>query len=283
MRSSVLPLALTFLALGAAARAQDPVTTTEAKATTLPAARSVVDRYLATSGRSAHLAEVRSIQSEGKIVVEGQGIEGTIRTVQSRPNKFLTVAELAGLGETRQGYDGKIGWITQALMGPSLLEKESLMQMRAEASFDAQLYGPEHVASMEVLGVKTFGGKECYELRVELAPTPEDAAQGLDPEKTKPFRESLQYFSVEDGLLVGSSAQQAAPTGAVAVTSQVSDYQEFGGLLFPMRLEQRFQGVTVVVTFEKISLEPVADEVFALPQEIQALLPKPPAAGGGDR
>ena len=282
--SSSLPLALTLLVLGTTPplRGQDPVATTEAKATTLPAARAVVDRYLAASGRAAHLAEVRSIQSEGTLVIEGRALEGTIRTLQSRPNKYLNVATITAYGETRQGYDGKVGWVEQAGTG-SVLEKEPLMQLRGEASFDGQLYGPEHVASMEVLGSKTFAGQECYEVRIELAPTPEDAAEGLDPEQTKPFRESLQYFSIEDGLLVGSTARQATPTEAVTVTSTLSDYKEFGGILFPTRMVQEFQGNKVVVTYHTVSLEPVADEAFALPPKIQALLPKPGAEGGGDR
>ena len=65
----------------------------------------------------------------------------------TRPNKMITRAKLAGIGEMEQAYDGKIAWSIDPITGPSMVSGKGLAERADEAWFDA----PLHAAPLEAL------------------------------------------------------------------------------------------------------------------------------------
>ena len=83
-----------------------------------------------------------------------------------------------------------------------------------------------------------------------------------------------QYFTVESGLMIGRDAVQKTPMGDIPVTSTISEYKEFAGTMIPTRTADSMMGMQQIVTIDDVSFEPVADDVFALPAAVAALVEK---------
>jgi hypothetical protein len=127
-----------------------------------------------------------------------------------------------------------------------------------------------HIVSFETVGQRDFEGKTCYEVKVT----------------TKWDEEYTEYYDIETGLLAGSVRSQESPMGAIVATNVVVEYQDFGGIMVPIKAVQRAMGIESVVTITSIEYDVVDESVFELPADIQALLegqPKDTTASGAGR
>ena len=155
------------------------------------------------------------------------------------------------------GYNGEVGWSTDAMTGPRLLQSGELQQLAEESDYYSDLHESEAIASMETLEQVEFAGQPTYKLRVEYASG----------------RETFEYYNVDTGLRVGAEGVQESLMGSLNVLTVLDDYTQFGDVLVPRRMSQEFgPGQTVVVTIETVEFGNVDAEIFALPAEIQALL-----------
>jgi hypothetical protein len=164
--------------------------------------------------------------------------------------------DIPGFGTVRNGYDGTVGWSINPAMGPMVLDGNQLAQMRQQADFFGPLNIEAYVDSAEVVGEEQFEGKTCQEVRVV----------------TKWGEEYVEFYEVATGLAVGSIRSQESPMGAMETTTVLSDYKDFGGILAPSRMVQRVMGMEQIITVTAIDYDAVDPAVFALPDEITALL-----------
>jgi hypothetical protein len=70
----------------------------------------------------------------------------------------------------------------------------------------------------------------------------------------------------------GNERTQASPMGEVPTTTVLSDYKDFDGLLAATKTVQRIMGVEQVITIAEVTNMELTDDVFALPEEIKALM-----------
>ncbi|MGD8699087.1 MAG: hypothetical protein PVJ43_07335 [Gemmatimonadales bacterium] len=222
----------------------------------LPSGQEVIDRFVeAIGGEQAILAQGPQT-AKGRVEVPAQGIAGDMQIYQAPPNKMYTRIDFAGIGSIRAGYNGEVGWMIHPAMGPMILEGKMLDQTRHQADVAASLHPETLIAAVETVEKVDFEGEPCYKLKVT----------------TRWDEEYFEYFSVATGLMVGAERSQASPMGEVPATTVVSDYQEFAGVRSPRKSVQRVMGMEQVITvLEVADMEP-ADTLFAIPEEIKALL-----------
>jgi hypothetical protein len=142
------------------------------------------------------------------------------------------------------------------LAGPSLQTGRELIETKDDAYFDGQLYGPDYVKEMTVLGRQPFEGGEAYRVKVVLL-------SGT---------EQMVYFDTATGLLRGSESQRATPQGVVPTTHVVKEWKKFGALMQPSTIIERGLGLESVVTITSIEYDNVKDVEFDPPAEVKALI-----------
>ena len=83
--------------------------------------------------------------------------------------------------------------------------------------------------------------------------------------------EYTEFFSVGTGLLVGVKMNASSQIGSVPVTTAVSEYKTFGGVLVPTITRQRMMGLESVTTITAVSYDAIDPKTFELPPAIAAL------------
>lgn len=243
-------LAALVLILPASVHAQD--------AGKLPTAQEVIEKYVNAIGGKEAFAKRQSVQSKGTLNLPAQGLKGSIEILSARPNKLLINIDLPGIGMSKTGYDGKVGWTSSPIAGPALMEDKQLGEFKEQADFDSDLHDAGRYSSMEVSGPVDFEGKKCYALKLV----------------SKSGRESTEFFDAESGLMLGSESTEASPAGDLKVTTLLSDYEKKGDLLVATKTTQKISGIDMSMEMTEFEFDKVDPKAFDLPEEIKALVKK---------
>lgn len=245
-RRALLSLLAVWL-VPAAAGAQD-----------LPPARQLVDRYIEQIGGREALLARKSTHTTGTFSMPAMGLSGDLEVFAADPDKQVMRVVIAGIGEIRTGYDGEVGWTTNPMEGPRIIEGEELAQLKDEAATAGTLRDPSLVESLETIEKTNMNGQDCYKVRVLW----------------KSGRETFDCYSVETGMIVAMQQKNVSNMGVIDVTLLVNDYKEFGGLKLPSRMVQQMMGMEQVMTITSVTYDTVDPSVFELPAEIKALVNK---------
>lgn len=244
-------LALVWLGLGMAFAQEKAASETKE----MPSARAVIDRYVTAIGGKEAFKKYKSVKIDGKTEVTGQGIGGTMSLATAIPNKMLLTINLAGIS-VKTGFDGKVGWSMNPLLGPSLVEGKPIEELKRQADFFAILHEPDRYASITNFGKVNFEGEDCYKIVL----------------KHKDNSEVTEFYSIETGLQKGQIATEQSEFGAVTVTGINHEHKKFGDVMIPSKVTQKMSGLGQTMTIESVEFDTVPDEAFALPAEIKALL-----------
>ncbi len=219
-----------------------------AAAQELPAARTVLDRYVeAIGGRE----RAQGFQSRRlAYTVEAAGNTMNVEAVQRRPNLQLATM-VTPMGEIRSGYDGTTAWVVSP-GGPMILEGAPADDVRARSGFDTDVLFDGY-PTMETTGRAEFAGKACWKVRMT-------SASGVT---------SSRCFDVATGLMVAVETEQ----NGVPVTVVYDEYREFDGLKYPSRFTSSAMGQEAVTTLVSVSHADVPVAEFALPDAVKALRP----------
>jgi hypothetical protein len=223
----------------------------------LPAARSLIDRYVqAIGGRDAVLRH-NTIRYVGTFEVPAAGVKGDLSVVQAAPNKTAMTMTMPGMGQMSQGYDGTVGWSVNPMQGPRVLEGKELEQLREDAGPAAMLRSPDRIRSAETIELTTMGGQSCYKVKITY----------------HSGRESFDCYSPETGLLVATIQKQETPMGTIEVTTLTSDWKDFGGLKSATRLRQQMMGQEQVITIDRLEFDRPEDaKAVELPEQVKPLV-----------
>ena len=231
-----------------------------ARPVNLPSAREILERYAKAIGGAEAFKGIKSQRAEGVVEMPGANIKGKLDTFAMRPNKLAIKMEMPGIGQFTTVYNGTNGWMDTAVTGPMLLPDKMLQQVSAQADFDYALHDLTNYTTAEVVGIEEFAGEECYQVKLVH----------------KSGFESTEYFSKESGLLLGFTATQESPFGAVTGTTEVGDYKKFGEVTLPARTSQKVGGVETVMTITDMEFNNVDPEVFEPPAAVKTLLESKP-------
>lgn len=222
----------------------------------LPAAQAIIDKSIEATGGRAAMANINSIHMKGTITIPANGMSGSIEMWGAKPNKMLVKNVIEGIGDTAEGFDGTTAWTNSPMTGPMLITGDQLKQRMNDANFEAMLNPSLRYSAMKTLEKTTFDGKEAYKLSMTR----------------KEGGEDIDFYEVATGLKIGSITTRKGPMGDITVTTVVSDYQKFDGVLQPTKMKQSITGIDIVTTFSTVEFNKVDPAIFALPAEIKALV-----------
>lgn len=231
----------------------------ESSADNLPLPSVLIEKYInAIGGEQAIKAHtVKTIN--GKMIIKVMGIEGNLKVVAQVPNKMKTTVELGQYGKSLSGYDGKIGWSMDPMSGNRILEGEALKQMISRADFYGNnLHLSKDAVKMEtVQSIPSDNGEQFKVLLVN--------SNG---------EEKYLYFSKETGLLSGIDMMELSSMGKVPTQIRLSNYVETDGVKTSRTIKSTQNGVETIIQIDSASYDPISENAFDLPTEIQSLVTK---------
>lgn len=243
-----------FLALlGLAAGLAAPISV-EAQDT--PPAQEIIDRYVeAIGGRDAAVSS-QATRSSGSFSIPAMGVTGELESVETPQGATAMRVTIPGMGDILSGYTGEVGWSTDPMTGPRLLEGGELDAMREQAHplyavRDASLF-----ESIETTGEDSYDGEACWNVHFVWMSG----------------RETTECFSKESGLVIAQTTAQESPMGTVDVTSRLSDYQRFGDVLVATTVRQSMMGQEQVLQITEVEFGSVDQSLLEVPEAIQTLI-----------
>lgn len=254
--------ALALASLIAFAPAAPAATAPAATPSPRDGAKAVLQRYLDACGGLKAIAARKSWLFDADIAIPAQNLKGTVKAWQAQPDRMLVVADLPGVGKIEQGYDGKVGWSRDPLMGSRYIEGKELDQLLNQptdltkfADLDATF------KSMALEGRKDWQGQQVDVVQLE----------------TKGGSAVTAYFDPASGLQVGMEMKVTTPLGEMPTTWRMSEYKTFGGLMLPARISQSTMGMEQLLTIRDVSFDLAAEALpsFSPPKDFAA---KPAAA-----
>jgi hypothetical protein len=262
MKVSIHGLALAALLLGGttATRAQQPEPPPPPRPAAqqpaapkadekLPTAEQVLANYVKAIGGAEVLSKYRSRVTRGTVELAPMGARGTMVTSQKAPDKLLSVTNLTGFGEIRQGYDGQVGWAKDPFQGLRELKGLELAAVRRGAVFDTaernKLY-----KKTAVVGRGKVGERGVY--IIEATP-----AEG-EPDK--------MYFDTESGLMLRMDVVVDGPQGRITSENYMEDYRAVDGIRTPHTVRQVLGAITVIQRIESVEHDTALDDsIFKKP------------------
>ncbi len=247
---------MSTLTLAMAAGVALTAVTSAAGQAPLPPADEIIERYVeAIGGRDAVLGHTSS-RSTGTFSMPAAGITGTLLAKSAVPNLSLVRVEIQGLGTSITGFDGEVGWSMDPNLGARILEGDELAALREGSTHLAGVRDASLFQEQETVELGEMDGEACYRVRMLW----------------NSGRETVDCYSVETGLLVGSVTRQTTPMGEIDVVTLFSEYRETDGVLSATRIRQQMLGQEQVMTLDTIEYDVVDPSAFELPEAIRTLM-----------
>ena len=144
------------------------------------------------------------------------------------------------------------------MQGARLLEGAELSALKRQVRIHSDLEYDQIYSERNAAGETEWDGQPAYQ--VDLVD-----ADG---------NESSRYFAVETGLLIGEEATTTTEMGTVETSTTLSDYKEFGGVLFATSTTTNIPsfGVEFVQTIESVTFDEDDPSAFEPSDAIKALL-----------
>lgn len=188
----------------------------------LPSAEEILNRYAqAVGGEAAGRVTTRVMKAVliRPKLVNPSGAPWAVEVYQKAPDKLLTVVKSPD-GVTRQGFNGRVGWV-QTARGRREMSAAELAQVRRQADFHKELELKRQYASLKVAGREKVGEREAYLLE---GVTPEGATEQL-------------FFDAQTGLLLRRITFNKTVLGLDPVQTDFSDYRAVDGVQLPFTVQ----------------------------------------------
>jgi hypothetical protein len=217
-------------------------------------ADELVAKNLEARGGAAKLQAIKTLKSEGKLLVGGQFELGVVQ-YQKAPESTRTEASIQGLTAV-QAWDGKEAWQISPFQGRKDPEKMSADDAKAladDAPISGQLAGwQERGSKLEYLGTEDVDGTDAHKLKVTL--------KNGDVEYV--------YLDPDHFLEIRVATQRSVRGTLVESVSDYGDYEQVDGVYFPFSVatESRPDGNRQQLTIEHAEANvPMDDALFAFP------------------
>jgi len=242
VKATMAVIGLTSALLPLTVAAQIPALTVE----------QVMEKYIAASGGAEAYRKINSTVAKGTLEVVPQGLKGTFEVSAKAPDQMVMVQNIAGIGETRQGYDGKLAWSKDPLNGLRTLDGAELASTKRDSVFNAPLHWKTIYKTWQTLGIKKVDGKDAYAIL-------------LTPAEGKPV---TQYFDAKSFLLIRVETIQESIQGTLPVQVDLSDYHTVDGVKEPFTIREKFGPAQVVMkTTEVKNNVSLTGDMFSKPTD----------------
>jgi len=226
----------------------------------LPSAESILDRYIEVTGGKQAYQKRKSEIARGTVEYPSLGIKGSILRYAQEPDLYYSTLEIEGLGKVEMGVNAGIAWENSALLGPRIKTGLERAEAIREGTLNADLEWRRLYTKAVTEGIEVIDGEECY--KVVMTP-----AEG---------HPMITYYQKKSGLAVKTSTIGVTQMGEIPIELVVGEYKNLGGILAPAKATQKAGSQEFTITMQTIEPNPkIPPERFALPPEVQALVPKP--------
>ena len=210
---------------------------------------ALLERYVAAVGGRAALEKLTSATARGTVEIADFGISGTIQVTQQAPASFLSAVDLAGVGVTREGYDGTTAWEESPQTGIREKTGAELAEAKLTAAFPRELQLTALYPGLTLKPREKVAGRDVDVLE---APAP-----------SGPIR---MYFDAETAMLVRQVMTRITPQGPVEVVTDLSDYRPIDGVMRAFTLRQVAAAFTAVIQLTEVKHNtPVDAALFKKP------------------
>ncbi|MTI21449.1 insulinase family protein [Fulvivirga sp. RKSG066] len=205
-------------------------------------AEKVIEDYINAIGGKEKLESVNTIKTKMSADMMGNQID--MMLVKKAPNKFVMEAKMGGTVAMRQTYDGEEASAMQ--MGQSMPVNEA---MKKEMAFQAIMFPELQYEKLEVetklVGVEKIEGSNAYAVEVTL------------PSGTT----ATHYFDTKSGLKIRESKVVNTPQGEVATDTEIGEYKEVEGIMFPHVIKQPMGGgMKMVLKTQSVEINGAVDD-----------------------
>lgn len=215
-------------------------------------AEQILDRAAQTESPPAIRARIKTLHLKGQMSMPAQGIQGDVEIYWKAPNKFLTIQTIPGVGEVRQGFDGKVGWEKSPLTGLRRMQGAELEQLKYTSDNTATTHWRQFVRSPKLRGTQKVGNFETYVIN---ATTTYGAAITF-------------YIDTKQFLARRVDMEVVAQGGKVSTVQFFEDYRRVDGVYYPFRIRQQTAGIEAVITIQQVRHNvSVSDALFRMPKE----------------
>ncbi|MEQ8767909.1 MAG: PQQ-binding-like beta-propeller repeat protein [Planctomycetota bacterium] len=220
-----------------------------------PSAEKLFERHVAAIGGEKQIREHSKIHMKLTFEMASIGLKGTVERWSMAPDRLLTISDIPGVGEIRQGYDGEVGWMTGDMVGVQVLQGDLLGSVQSEADLFADLEYAERFESMKTVSRGDFQGFDCWGV---------EAVDGNGKKQTI-------YFEAETGLRRGTDAITATLGGPMRTINIFESYREVDGfrLVEKTKVLIPAQNMSQSSSLDELTFGGFDESVFELPKEIQ--------------
>jgi hypothetical protein len=221
-----------------------------------PATAQTVDEVIARSlearGGLEKLKAVQSIRMSGRL---SAGERKATMVIEVRRPSLIRIETVADGVRAVQAYDGKTAWgIPPMGTGRAeVLPAEAARALSDEFDIDGPLVDYRAKGhKVELVGKARIGGREAWEIRVTRR------AGGVE----------RHFLDASSGLPVRVETKRVVRGAEVEGESEIGDYREAGGLLWPFSIRSGARGRSErqTLTVETIEVNPALDDArFRMP------------------
>ena len=198
-------------------------------------------------------------------VTMAQVLTSRIETFAIVPDKFLNITTMPGIGSSKTGYDGKVGWSESPGTGAILLEGEPLKALIAGIAPMGSFAAASPAAS--VPGAHIYAvGRETVDGRAANAFLNVNGADS-----------SIIYFDAQSGLMSGMRVIRSG--GQHLDTTMLmlfGDYKSLDGSMLPLKTTIRARGREFVTRIVEFDHKRINSAKFALPPAVRELVKRTP-------
>jgi hypothetical protein len=215
----------------------------------------IINQYIAARGGIDKFNSITSITFEGTREMMGNEVQVKVTKVQGK--LFRTDFEFGGnMGYTIITPDKGWSYIPMRSDKPDPIPAERLKSMQNELDIAGPLVDYKskgyHAA---LLGKDSVNGKECYKIQLTSA----------DGKEAFYFIDSKTNLLLQSRQMVEGNGRNAGKE-AKEITTNYSDYKNFGGVLFPQTIATEGSGMGGgSMTFDKIEVNIPVDEKLYQP------------------
>src|SRR3954462_6509871 len=231
------------------------VMTTAAQAQTpaQPSGRDLFIKSLHVTGADTIMPKHKTMKMTGSLSIPDQGVSAPLENVRSAAGAFHLTVTVDGFGTVEQGYADSTAYSINPQTGPVITTGSAAAGAKRQALW---LDSPDAYTSITNEGMAKFQNKD--EWKVTMV-----SKDGL---------KMTRYFDPTTGYAVGTvMTTDVGMGGETEVTTVVSEYKNFGGLMFPSKQAQILAGTEQDIILDKIEFDTVPASAFELPAAIKAL------------
>lgn len=214
----------------------------------------IVAKNIEARGGEAAFKKIQSLKANVSMSMAQAGMEMSMSITMKRPQKMYVEIEVMG-AKIVQAYDGKNGWSINPMMGsdkPQQMSEEELKDIRENANMDGDFIDYKTKGTkLEYLGTADVDGTTAYKIKV----TKKDGLTKMV------FVDAITFLELKEERSTNLGGQE------LEAEFVYGDYRSVGGIQFPMLMETRYQGQTVMsMTWSNIETNvKIDDSLFAMP------------------